>query len=293
MLRPYSFLGRLRVHVQARNMMQIAVNDTKGNTMAEWEGRVALVTGGGRGIGKAAALELARRGADVALVARSQGDVEAAAAEIEQLGRRAHGFALDLTQTGAAATLVEQVANTLGPIDILVNNAGVVGPFGASWEIDPQEWEQALLLNLTVPFRLAYAVLPYMIERGWGRIVNVSSGAARSIMERAGAYSTSKAGLDALTRQLAIELDGTGVAAISLYPGVVDTVMQTTVREQPAAVVGQAMSDRFRGYLESGRIQAPDRPGRLIAALAGDAGARFSGQIVDMYTDEAEQLIEG
>jgi NAD(P)-dependent dehydrogenase (short-subunit alcohol dehydrogenase family) len=112
-------------------------------------------------------------------------------------------------------------------------------------------------------------------------------------MERAGAYSTSKAGLDALTRQLAIELDGTGVAAISLYPGVVDTVMQTTVREQPAAVVGQAMSNRFRGYLESGRIQAPDRPGRLIAALAGDAGARFSGQIVDMYTDEAEQLIEG
>jgi len=261
--------------------------------MTEWKGRVALVTGGGRGIGKAAALELARRGADVALVARSQAEVEAAAAEIEQLGRRAQGLAVDLGQAGAATALVEQVANTLGPIDILVNNAGVAGPFGAAWEIDPDEWERALLLNLSVPFRLTHAVLPGMIERGWGRVVNVSSGAARNPMERAGAYSTSKAGLDVLTRQLGLELDGTGVAAISLYPGVVDTVMQTAIREQPAAVVGVSMADRFRGYYESGRLQTPDRPGRLIAALAGEAGARFNGQIVDMYTDEAAQLIGG
>jgi NAD(P)-dependent dehydrogenase (short-subunit alcohol dehydrogenase family) len=259
--------------------------------MAELEGRVALVTGGGRGIGKAAALELAKRGPHVAVAARSQTEVEAAAAEIEQLGCPARGFAVDLGQPGAPESLVEQVTKTLGSIEILVNNAGVAGPFGAAWEIDPDEWERALHLNLVVPFRLAHAVLPGMIERGWGRIVNVSSGAARTPMERAGAYSTSKAGLDVLTRQLGIELDGTGVAAISLYPGVVDTVMQTTVREQPAAVVGDAMADRFRDYYESGRLQTPDRPGRLIAALAGEEGARFNGQIVDMYTDEAEQLL--
>jgi NAD(P)-dependent dehydrogenase (short-subunit alcohol dehydrogenase family) len=201
--------------------------------------------------------------------------------------------AVDLGQLGTADVLVEQVANTLGPIDILVNNAGVAGPFGAAWEIDPDEWERALLLNLAVPFRLAHAVLPHMIERGWGRIVNVSSGAARNPMERAGAYSASKAGLDVWTRQLGVELEGTGVAAISLYPGVVDTVMQTTVREQPAAVVGKDMADRFRGYYESGRLQTPDRPGRLIATLAGAAGTRFNGQIVDIYTDEAEALIGG
>lgn len=259
--------------------------------MAKLQGRVALVTGGGRGIGKAAAIELAKRGAAVGLVARSQGEVEAAAAEIKQLGRQAHGFTADLGQPSATTALVEQVTSALGPINILVNNAGVAGPFGTIWEIEPDEWERALLLNLAVPFRLAHAVLPHMIERGWGRIINVSSGAARNPMERAGAYSASKAGLDVLTRQLGIELDGTGVAAISLYPGVVDTVMQTTIREQPADVVGQGMADRFRGYHESGRLQTPDRPGRLIAALAGEAGTRFNGQIVDMYTDEAEQLI--
>ena len=259
--------------------------------MTELAGRVALVTGGGRGIGKAAALELARRGANVALAARSQAEVDAVATEIEQLGRRAHAFAADLGARDAAPKLINQTTQALGPIDILINNAGMAGPFGAAWEIEPDHWEQALLLNLAVPFRLAHAVLPGMIERGWGRIVNVSSGAARNPMERAGAYSASKAGLDVWTRQLGVELEGTGVVAISLYPGVVDTVMQTAIREQPAAVIGQGMADRFRGYYESGRLQTPDRPGRLIAALAGEAGARFNGQIVDIYTDEAEQLI--
>lgn len=274
-------------------MMQIVANhESKGKTMAELVGRIALVTGGGRGIGKAAAVALAKRGADVVVVARSQGEVDAAAGEIRQFGRRAHGFVADLGQPGAPTALVEQVRNTLGQIDILVNNAGVAGPFGAAWELDPDEWERALLLNLAVPFRLAHAVLPQMIERGWGRIVNVSSGAARNPMDHAGAYSASKAGLDVLTQQLGIELRGTGVAAISLHPGVVDTAMQTTIREQPAAVVRQGMADRFLSYHESGRLQTPDRPGRLITALAGDAGARFNGQSVDMYTDEAERLIE-
>jgi NAD(P)-dependent dehydrogenase (short-subunit alcohol dehydrogenase family) len=263
----------------------------KGNTMTELEGRVALVTGGGRGIGKAAALELARRGADVTVAARNQSEVDAVAAEIEQLGRRAYALAADLGARDAAPSLLEHITQALGPIDILINNAGMAGPFGAAWEIEPDQWEQALQLNLAVPFRLAHAALPHMIERGWGRIVNVSSGAARNPMERAGAYSASKAGLDVWTRQLGVELDGTGVVAISLYPGVVDTVMQTAIREQPATVIGEALAGRFRDYYESGRLQSPERPGRLIAALAGEAGARFNGQIVDIYTDEAERLL--
>lgn len=259
--------------------------------MADLQGKVALVTGGGRGIGRAAALELARRGADVAVAARSKREIDSVAAEIQQLGRQAAAFTVDLVQKDAAKALVNQVTSALGPISILVNNAAVVGPFGATWEVDPDEWEQALLVNLSAPFRLAHAVLLSMIEQGWGRIINVSSGAARNPMERAGTYSASKAGLDLLTRQLGLELEGTGVAAISIYPGVVDTAMQTEIREQPPEVVGAATAERFRDYHDSGRLQTPDRPGRLIAALAGDAGARFNGQIVDMYTDEAQQLI--
>jgi NAD(P)-dependent dehydrogenase (short-subunit alcohol dehydrogenase family) len=259
--------------------------------MSDLEGKVALVTGGGRGIGRAAALELAQRGADIAVTARSRNEIEAVAADIQQLGRQAQAFSVDLSDTQAIRSLVDDVVSTLGPISVLLNNAGVVGPFGATWEVDPDEWERALLVNLAVPFRLAHAVVPSMVEAGWGRIINVSSGAARNPMERAGAYSASKAGLDLWTRQLGVELEGTGVVAISIYPGVVDTVMQTAIREQPADVVGQEMAQRFHDYHASGRLQSPDRPGRLIAALAGDAGARFNGQIVDIYTEEAEQLV--
>jgi NAD(P)-dependent dehydrogenase (short-subunit alcohol dehydrogenase family) len=261
--------------------------------MTDLENKVALVTGGGRGIGRAAALELAQRGADIAVVARSQGEIEAVAADIQQLGRQAQAFSVDLSDAQAIRSLVNNVTAALGPIAILVNNAAVVGPFGATWEIDPNEWEQAIQININAPFRLAHTVLPAMIERGWGRIINVSSGAARSPMERAGAYSVSKVALDMLTRQLGIELDGTGVATVAIYPGVVDTAMQTAVREQPAEVVGAAMAQRFGEYHTSGRLQAPDRPGRLIAALAGEAGAQFNGQVVDMYTDEAQRLIGG
>lgn len=259
--------------------------------MGQLNGRVALVTGASRGIGRAVALELARRGVDVAMVARSTGDLQATAAQIEAQGRRALALAVDLDDAQAGEALVRQTREQLGPISILVNNAAVVGPFGATWEVAAEEWERALRINLVVPFRLARLVLPEMLRAGWGRIINVSSGAARNPMERAGAYSVSKAGLDMLTRQLGIELAESGVAAVSVYPGVVDTAMQTAIRSQPPAVIGPAMAQRFHGYYQSGLLQPPERPARLIAALAGDAGARFNGQIVDIRSPEGEALL--
>ncbi len=259
--------------------------------MSQLQGKVALITGASRGIGRATAVELARRGARVALTARNRAELESLAGELESLGTQAIALPADLDDPQVPDALIRETEQRLDPVQILVNNAAIVGPFGNTWAVDPEAWERALRLNLHVPFRLARLVIPGMIERGWGRIINVSSGAARNPMERAGPYSVSKAGLDMLTRQLGIELEGTGVAVVSLYPGVVDTDMQTEVREQPAEVVGRAMSERFRGYYESGRLQPPERPARLIAALAGDAGARYSGQIVDSYTDEAQRLI--
>lgn len=259
--------------------------------MSELTGKVALVTGGGRGIGRAVALDLARRGAQVAVAARTTHEIERVAAEIKELGRESLALAVDLSDSHATRPLVSTVADVLGPITILINNAAVTGPFGVTWELDPNAWERALTINLIAPFRLAHAVLPHMIEAGWGRLINVSSGAARNPVERAGPYSVSKAGLDMLTRQLGLELEGTGVAAIAVYPGVVDTAMQTTIREQPAAIVGQRVAQRFRQFYTSGQLQKPERPARLIAALAGDAGGAFNGQIVDVYSDAAQRLI--
>lgn len=259
--------------------------------MTELTNRVALVTGGGRGIGRATALELARRGAKIALAARSASEIEAVANEIRELGRPALAVQVELLEGGPAIqALVAQVEAKLGPLDILINNAAMAGPFGPGWEIDPDEWARAVQINLIAPFRLAHAVLPGMRERGWGRIINVSSGAARNPIERAGPYSVTKAGIDMLTKQMGLELGDSGVVTISVYPGIVDTAMQTTIREQSVEKLGAATATRFHNYHASGQLQAPDRPGRLIAILSGEAGAKLNGQVVDIY-DQAFQAL--
>lgn len=114
------------------------------------------------------------------MVARSVEEIEATAAAVRDRGRRAFAHPVDLSDMDATRGLVPAVEEALGPVAILVNNAGVVGPFGPTWELDPAEWEQALIVNLAAPFLLTRSVLPGMIEAGWGRIVNVSSGAAQN-----------------------------------------------------------------------------------------------------------------
>ncbi len=257
--------------------------------MSELTGKVALVTGAGRGIGRAAAIALAEKGATVAISARNEAELRAVAADIRA---KVLSIPLDLAEAGAAEKLIAQVENSLGPVAILINNAAVAGPFGPSWQLDPDEWEKALRVNLTIPFRLARAALPEMLKAGWGRIINVSSGAARNPMERAGPYSTSKAGLDMLTRQLAADLSGTKIVSISFYPGIVDTEMQTSIRSQPVEIVGEALSSRFKQYYAQGQLLNPDVPGRVIAALATSAGESFDGKVIDVYSPEAQALLE-
>ena len=259
--------------------------------VSDLTGKVALITGAGRGIGRATALELARRGADVALVARSDADIDEVAAAVRALGRRALALRADLADGSAVGGVVPAVAQGLGPVAILVNNAGIVGPFGPSWELDPAEWERALRVNLVAPFLLAHAVVPGMIAAGWGRIVNVSSGAAQRPFARTGAYSTSKAGLDMLTRQLAVELAGTNVAVTAVYPGIVDTAMPASIRAQPTEVVGAATAEQFQRLQADGALQSPDRPAQLIAALVAADDLSFSGQIVAIDDEVAQRLL--
>lgn len=261
--------------------------------MTELTDKVALVTGGGRGIGRAAALELARRGAKIILVARSLGEIEAVAAEIRELNRPVLAVETDLSQgEQVIADLMAKIEAEFGQVEILVNNAAIAGPYGPTWELDPAEWEQAIKINLFAPFRLVRATLPGMQAQGWGRIINISSGAARNPMERTGAYSVSKAAIDMFSRQLGQELGDSGVVTISLYPGLVDTSMQTSIRQQPVEKVGAPIAERFRNYYESGQTQSPERPGRLIAILAGEVGADKNGQILDIYDPAMQTLLE-
>ena len=262
--------------------------------MTELTPNVALVTGAGRGIGKATALELARQGLKVALVARSKAEIEATAAQIHEQGGTALVISFDLANLDEVEGLVKQVETELGLVDILINNAAIGGPFGATWELDPTEWARAIEINLIAPFRLTWAVLPNMRERNWGRIINISSGPPTPIssIPRTGAYLTAKAGLDVFSRQLGAELADCGIAVIGLYPGPVDTAIQAEIRRQPPEKIGQELSDNFHRIYANGMLSSPTPVGKIIAALAGDAGEKFRGQVISINSPEVQALLK-
>jgi 3-oxoacyl-[acyl-carrier protein] reductase len=255
-------------------------NPSEVKVVRQLEGRVAVVTGAGRGIGRAAAAALAKEGADVALVARSSPQLAEAAGDVGAVGGCALEIRADVGAPGVAALVCRRVVSELGPVDILVNNAAVVWPLEPTWRLDSEDWIAALQINLVGVLRLTRAALPEMVERGWGRIVNVSSGVVDfpGDMVGANAYVTSKAALEGHTLNLAAELAGTGVTANVLRPGMVNTAMQAWIREQPTERVGTALHDWFVQMQESGMLLEPAEPARMIAELVA---SEANGEVVD------------
>lgn len=228
-------------------------------------GRSAVVTGGGRGIGRAIAVALARAGvARVMLVARTADQLEAAAAAVVAEGAEAVVVAADLSRLVDLPRL---------DADILINNAAMVAPLGPTVALDPDQIALAFRLNSVAPILLAAQVAPAMVSRGWGRIVAVSSG----IVDRPGGavgssvYAATKSALEAHTLALAAELDGTGVTVNSYRPGIVDTSMQEYVREQDPDTIGRELHERFVEHRASGSLLTPEHSAQvLVSRLAGD-----------------------
>ena len=187
--------------------------------------RVALVTGGSRGIGAAIALALADAGCAVAVNYRERAeDAEAVVAKIKAMGGRAIAVAADVSQGTAVAAMVERAANALGPIDILVNNAGVAIVRGVD-DLTEAEFDLTIAVNLKSAFLCTQAVLPAMRSRKWGRIVNITSGAARGAGAIGVHYNASKAGMEGLTRGYAARLVKEGITVNSVAPSLIETDM--------------------------------------------------------------------
>jgi 3-oxoacyl-[acyl-carrier protein] reductase len=198
-------------------------------------GRVALVTGASRGIGRAIALALAEAGADVAVNYREQARQAAAVVEaVRALGRRAVAAGADVSDRRAVDAMMHSVASALGPIDVLVNNAGLALHRGLD-DLTEEDFDRTIAVNLKSAFLCTQAVLPAMRARRWGRIVNISSGAARGAGGVGIAYNASKAGMEGLTRGYAARLVKDGITVNAVAPSLIDTEMIQARRAESAA----------------------------------------------------------
>lgn len=241
-------------------------------------GRTALVTGAGRGIGRAVAIGLARAGARVVLVARSLPELNETAAMIADFGGTAAVVSADLGARTDLHRVAERAGAEFGAVDVLVNNAAVVAPLGASDGVDPAQWAAAIEVNVIAPATLTLLLLPPMRSQGWGRIVNVSSSIAAhpQAMPGMNAYAASKAALEAHTLNLAAELAGTGITVNAFRPGSVDTAMQAWIRAQDPARIGSDLHQHFTRSHEAGTlITAAQSADALLAHLTTTA----TGQI--------------
>ena len=199
------------------------------------EGQVALVSGAGRGFGRAIAERLAGEGARVALLSRSGRELEEVAAAIRAHGGEALCVECDVTDRASIEGAVKAAEAGLGPIDVLVNNAGIPGPFGPIWEVDPEEWWRAQAIHIRAPMLFLHAALPGMIARGRGRVVCVSAIASRMVAPNLSAYCTGKIAQNRLVAEAAAELAGTGVAIFAIDPGFVFTQLARDTMENPEA----------------------------------------------------------
>jgi len=197
------------------------------------DGKVALITGGAKGLGLTMATALAEAGADVALSGRTLSTCEQSAKQIaSSTGRRANGYSADVTAAADIERLVEAVERDLGPIDILINNAGV-NIRGTVDQLSEADWDSVIATNLKGPFLVARAVGPRMVARGWGRVVNLGSILGAVALGGRAPYASSKAGVLNLTRVLALEWAGTGVTANAICPGPFATEMNLPLLNDP------------------------------------------------------------
>ena len=232
---------------------------------ADLQGQVALVTGGGRGIGRNIALELAAAGARVAVAARTRDEIEETAQEINGLA-----IECDVSDRVSVEHMVRLAESELGPIDLLVANAGISIDEDAAWQLDPADWWRVFEVNVLGVYLCCRAVIPGMLERGRGRIVNVASGAAYLPGSKSTAYSASKAAVHRFSETLANQLEPHGIPVFSISPGLVRTRMTDSGDDLPWT--------------------PPELAPRLVRALASERLDRLAGRYLHAEHDDVDDL---
>ena len=234
-------------------------------------GRVAIVTGGASGIGAAVARKLGSLGICVAV---ADIDGVGAATTAKGIGPGAFAIEVDVTREAGVRAAVDEVVEREGSVDILVNSAGVAGQSAPAIELPEGEWERVLAVNLNGAYYMCRAVLPQMLERGWGRIVNIASIAGKEGNPNAAPYSASKAGLVGLTKSLAKEVATLGVLINAVTPAVIETPL--------LGQVTQAHLDYMVSRIPMGRVGQPEEVAALVAWLCSDECTFSTGAVFDI-----------
>lgn len=237
------------------------------------KGKVVLITGAARGIGRSCAEVLAREGADIGLFDLTE-KVRDTAGAVQEYGQKAVWAICDVSDPDQVRRSVETIRNELGHIDCLVNNAGIVNNIAPLSKMDQAAWEREIAVNLTGAFNMVRAVIGPMARKGWGRIVNMSSSAARGGLFNQVAYSATKAGLLGLTRNVTLEYARSGITCNAVLPGLIGT---ENVLAMPPAIIEHAVSG-----IPARRIGTPEEVAQLVAFLCSDGAGFINGAEIDV-----------
>jgi NAD(P)-dependent dehydrogenase (short-subunit alcohol dehydrogenase family) len=265
-------------------------------------GKVAVVTGAGRGVGRVIALELAHHGAGVALAARSADQLRETERAIRADGGVACAIPADVSDANSVSRLKREVEDALGKPTILVNGAGVFGPIQLIKDSDPARWVETLMINAVAAYLTSRAFVSSMLAAGWGRIVNVSSAASLHPPSALNsAYTTSKVALNHITRSLAVELAGTGVTCNVIHPGDVKTDMWADIRDKAERLGSEAQGyHNWVKWVDETGGDPPHKAADLVLRLMSDEAASVNGQFlwiedslqkpIPSWGDSAEKL---
>ncbi|MDP9321087.1 MAG: SDR family oxidoreductase [Chloroflexota bacterium] len=245
--------------------------------------QVAIVTGGGRGFGRAIAETLAGLGASVVIASRNAPELDEVASAIKKQGGKALAQTADIADERQVEELVLATERWVGPPTILVNNAGVLDPIGPLVETSAASWLRSIAINVGGTYLVTRAVLPGMLDRDYGRVVNISSGAADRASAGWSAYCAAKAAVDQLTRVLALELEGSGVSVAAFHPGLMETAMAERLRQ--SSLEDFPRVEEFREAHRTGLTKDPHDPARVVAYLCLQTTER-SGAILEIGDTE-------